>query len=436
MSFVPTRFIHANHLCLDHQPRGVGEVSSESQITLEDCTLTTFDHVIKACVEHEIDFLLLSGNTLIEEDHSIRGKIALMDGFFQLASKNIPVFILPGQNDSLKLERAQFNWPGNVTFLSSQDTETLEIMREEELVATIQVLSPSQDKMETTLNLNQRNHLFNKHDQRAMSIGILPASLSSESASQNAETEPFTTPSLTAEIKEVAVDYLALSKGTQRYTFEMQPGIAHHPGTAQGLNFDAIENNGVTLVSVRPEEQLDLRTLNLSTVRWIDIELNLDRETSLKQLKHLMRETLYSYKIGALEKLWMVHWQLAGSGNLLHSLNTSKKQSELLTEIESEIKDHIPLLFEQSLEIQNLVSDVNGTQAPLMTRYRHQLETFQMANATPLDKLLVDAAHLDPVWHQRLDSMKTKLNEKHIFNTAIRNGHDWLNIPSDEEIHS
>ncbi|MCH9655546.1 MAG: hypothetical protein K0U89_16995 [Planctomycetes bacterium] len=101
MPFVPTRFIHASNLRLDHQPQGVGAVSRESQTHLEDCTLETFDGIIQACLEYEIDFLLLTGNSFIDEDYSIRARIALIDGFQHLASKNIQVFVIPGEHDPL-----------------------------------------------------------------------------------------------------------------------------------------------------------------------------------------------------------------------------------------------------------------------------------------------------------------------------------------------
>lgn len=436
MSFVPTRFIHASNLHLDHQPQGIGKVADEAQIILEDCTLTTFEQVIIASLEHEIDFLLLTGNTLFEEDHSIRAKIALVDGLQQLASENIQVFILPGQHDPLSVWHDQFNWPDNVTFLSPQDHDILDIMRAEETIATLQILEPSHYKTQQSLKLNQRNQLFNKHDQCAISIGIIPANEMSELTDQGSEIEQSSSQILSDQIKEESVDYLALCKGAQRYTFEMESGVAHHPGVAQGLNFDECENNGVTLVTIKPEEQLELHLLKIATVRWLMIELKLDPDLSRKQLKHLMREALFSHKNGVFEKVWMVRWQLEGSGELFQSLSTFKNQSDLSLEIANEMIGQLPVQIEQSFELQSVDSEFIGKPTSLVVRYQDQLTAFQSETATPLKQLLTHAAHLDQTWSHRMNSMIHKMNEQRIFNTAIRNGHNWLNLSSDEEAHS
>ncbi|QDU07009.1 exonuclease SbcCD subunit D [Gimesia aquarii] len=435
MSFVPTRFIHASNLHLDHQPQGIGKVDSESQMILEDCTLTTFEQVIKAALEHEIDFLLLTGNTLIEEDHSIRAKISFVEGLQQLASENIQVFILPGQHDPLSVWHSQFHWPGNVTFLSPHDHDIIDIMRADETIATLQVLESAHYKTEQSLKLNQRNQLFNQHDQRAISIGILPAKVTEEKTDHDCELEHSPSQVVSDQFEEVSFDYIALCKGTQRHTFEMQPGIAHHPGVAQGLNFNESDNNGVTLVTIKPEEQLELHLLNLATVRWLVIELQIDPECSRKQLKHLMREALFSYQNAVFEKVWMVRWQWDGSGELFQSLNIAENQSDLGLEIASELRDHLPVRIEQCFELQADTAKLTSRSASLVKRYHDQLEAFQTDTDTPLKQLVTHVAHLDQTWSRRMESMIQNMNEQRIFNTAIRNGHNWLNISSDEEVH-
>jgi|GEM_PF-1599011 len=446
MPFVPTRFIHASNLRLDHQPQGVGAVSKESQTKLEDCTLITFEEIIKACLKHEIDFLLLTGNTFIDQDYSIRARIALIDGFQQLASENIQVFIIPGQHDPLSAWDLQYSWPANVTFLSPQEHDVLDIRREEETVATLQILNASHYKMHQPLKLNQRNQLFNKHDQRALSIGCIPANSSTEAATRSADRKQSVPLTLSEEILppdwqadqtyEVPVDYLALSKGTQRHTFEMQPGIAHHPGTAQGLNFNECKNHGVTLVTVNSEGLLDHRLLKVTSVRWLILELNLDQGLSRQQLIQLMQQALLSRQPANYEKLWMVRWQIKGSGGLFDSLRSFKNQRGLSAELVTESKDRLPVLIEQSFYLQE--TEVYSSREPsdLIHLYQQQLEAFKTETESPLNQLLTHTAQLDQTWHQRLSASVEQMDEQHVFNTAIQNGHNWLSISSDEEVHS
>ncbi|MFK7777669.1 MAG: hypothetical protein QM501_06055 [Gimesia sp.] len=446
MPFVPTRFIHASNLRLDHQPQGVGAVSRESQTSLEDCTLTTFEEIIKTCLKQEIDFLLLTGNTFIDEDYSIRARFALIDGFQQLASKNIQVFIIPGQHDPLSAWDLQSNWPGNITFLSPQDYDRLDIIFDEETVATIQILDAAHYKMHQTLKLKKRNQLFNQENQRVFSIGCITSNATTDSANQSSKTKRTVPLSSSEEILpldlqtdesfEVPVDYLALCKGTQQHTFEMQPGLAHHPGAAQGLNFDECKNNSVTLITVNPEEALDQRSLNVAVVRWWVIELNLNSDIPQNQLKQLMKEALLSRTQEDHERLWMVRWDIKGSGKLFDSLRSFKNQNRLSIELTKEIKDRLPLLLEQSFSLQELGDQSSKEQSDLIQLYQQQLEEYKTQTKTPLNQLLTQTTQLNQTWHQRLSALAAQADEQHIFNTAIQNGHSWLSISSAEEVHT
>ncbi|QDT93920.1 metallophosphoesterase family protein [Gimesia algae] len=444
MPFVPTRFIHASNLRLDHQAQGVGAVSIESQTILEDCTLETFSHLIDACREQEIDFLLLSGNSFIADDFSIRARIALIEGFQKLAADQIQVFIVPGQHDPLSAWDLQYNWPANITFLSPQDRDVIDILREDKTIATLQILGSANHKFSQPLKLNQRNQLFNKQEERALSIGLIVANLPIEPRDAVGNSTQAIPLSLSDEFlpeewrseesNEVTVDYLALCKGTQRHTFEMHPGVAHHPGTAQGLNFGEYEQNGVTLVTVGTEAQLEQRTLRLASVRWLVLKLNLQPEINRSQLIQLMQESLQSQNRGSYEKLWMIRWQFQGSGELFDSLRSFKHQSSLSNELALVVKDRLPVCIEQSFYLQTDNREHRGTQSTLSQLFQAQLDTFKSETELPLKQLLTQATHLDQNWLQRLDSLTEQLDDQQIFNAATHNGQTWLDVSLDEEV--
>jgi len=237
------------------------------------------------------------------------------------------------------------------------------------------------------------------------------------------------------ESSEVSVDYLALCKGTQRHTFEMHPGVAHHPGTAQGLNFGEHEQNGVTLITVGTEAQLEQRTLRLASVRWLVLELNLPPELSRSQLIQRMQESLLSQIRGHYEKLWMVRWQFQGSGELFDSLRSFKHQSSLSNELALAVKERLPVGIEQSFYLKSENRELHGTQSTLSQLFQTQLDQFKSETELPLKQLLAQASHLDQSWLQRLNSVTEQLNDQQIFNAAIHNGQTWLDVSSDEEVH-
>ncbi|QDV21086.1 putative metallophosphoesterase YhaO [Gimesia panareensis] len=443
MSYVPTRFIHAANLRLDHQPQGIAAVSESALQLLEDCTLTCFSNLIQTCLDQEVDFLLLTGNTFVEADHSIRARIALIDGFQKLAARNIPVLVIPGESDPLSAWDLQYHWPENVNFFSPGDHERFDILRDTETVATLQLFGSAPAKTYQSLKLKQRNQLFNKHNQRPLSIGCMtPAASTSTQESATFELDSFSLAVPDAfqnddDSSEVAVDYLSLYKGTSHHTFEMQPGVAHHPGTPQGLNCNEYQKNGVTLATVNSEAPLELRRLKVAPVRWLPVELQLEPHTSAAQLRQLMKSALLSRKPGKHEQLWMIRWNLTGSGSLLDSLDDSTQQAELISALQQELEGHPLPLLEHVFQLQFSPTENNQESGTELTqRYLRQVASFHSRIDAPLERLIAHAGHLDQTWHQRLSTIAAELDEQQIFNTAIRNGQSWLNISTDEELHS
>jgi len=443
MSFVPARFIHASNLRLDHQPQGSGPVSESAQQLLEDCTLTAFTNVIQACLDQEVDFLLLTGNSFVETDHSIRARVSLIEGFQKLVAHRIPVLVVPGESDPLSAWDLQYRWPENVTFFSPGDHEPFDILRDEETVATLQLIGSASLKTFHSLKLNQRNQLFNKKNQRPISIGCITPS--SGDISHEDEFTQFSS-SFQDEFRdddesnEISVDYLSLSKGTARHTFEMQPGLAHHPGTAQALNFQEQKKIGVTLVNVKPDAPLELRRLKLAPVRWLSIDIQLEPETTATEFILRLKSELTFRKPGKYEQLWMVRWNLTGTGTLLESLFEKQQQARLNSELDQVLPNQLPILLEQTFDPQ--IAPLQHTlqsseeRSDLNLRYQRQVEAFRTSSDAPLDQLITHAAHLDQTWLKRLHTIAEQLDEQRIFNTAIRNGQTWLNISTDEEMHS
>ena len=71
MAFEALRFIHAAGVLADHQVRDTAPCDAEVRSKLIEATLLSFERIIEACVDHEVDFLLLTGDTFDESDRSL-----------------------------------------------------------------------------------------------------------------------------------------------------------------------------------------------------------------------------------------------------------------------------------------------------------------------------------------------------------------------------
>jgi hypothetical protein len=139
MAFEPQKFIHAANIRLDVpvSVQTTEKFTDELRFAFEDATLHAFDEVINACVQRDVDFLLLSGNVFIEADRSLRARLALLKGFRRLQEANIHVFVLPGDADPAEAWRAIPELPENVTVCYSSSPEPMELYLNDQLATTV-----------------------------------------------------------------------------------------------------------------------------------------------------------------------------------------------------------------------------------------------------------------------------------------------------------
>jgi len=137
MPFESLQFVHAANLYLDRQLEGTGPVPDDYQETLEDASIGAFEQVISTCIENQVDFLLLTGNSFDEAEKSLRARVALRDGFCRLAKEDIRVFVTPGRIDPPDAWRAVPSLPDNVTLLLHRSEEPVAVIRNQKVIATI-----------------------------------------------------------------------------------------------------------------------------------------------------------------------------------------------------------------------------------------------------------------------------------------------------------
>lgn len=139
MAFEPQRFIHAANIRLDVpvSVQTTETLTDELRFAFEDATLNAFEEVIEACVRHDVDYLLLSGNVFVEADRSLRARLALLRGVKRLAEHDIQVFVLPGDSDPPEAWRSIPDMPDNVVVCYSSNPEPEELHINDHVATTV-----------------------------------------------------------------------------------------------------------------------------------------------------------------------------------------------------------------------------------------------------------------------------------------------------------
>src|SRR5262249_13167776 len=136
------RCIHASRLLLDHQLHGArlsatDGVASAAQKFVEEATLIAFERVIDACLVHDVNCLLISGDCFEPDDRTLRGPATLVSGLRRLAERDIAVILNAARPDFWSSWPAGLRFPPNVHRLSEGLESAVPISRQGKLLATI-----------------------------------------------------------------------------------------------------------------------------------------------------------------------------------------------------------------------------------------------------------------------------------------------------------
>ncbi len=89
MAFAPLRFLHAADARLDQAIGEIPRLPPRLESIVRDATRAAFDRFIALAIDHEVDFVLLAGNTFVEDDQSLSARLSLLDGLEQLDRSGI-----------------------------------------------------------------------------------------------------------------------------------------------------------------------------------------------------------------------------------------------------------------------------------------------------------------------------------------------------------
>ncbi len=329
MPYETLRFIHAARLSVEHPLRDTGTIAADLRGLTRSATTQALRNLVAACLEQDIDFLLLTGETLHQSDFSIKARVELRRGFEQLADAGIQVFLVPGANDPASLWDDFPDLPSNVTVFRPESDDPVAVLRDGSVIASIRALSWRQswfawDDEEPHADRTQRRskeaddaeNSFDRTESTRNSLAEAsddPELDGSESLADNDATESGT-PARRESHREIRrvnspadlrpnhfaiaivrdgvdqpgldpqADYLAVVGGRERTTSKGSDWLMHFPGGTQGLSPNEPGLHGCSLVDLDSDGVIRCRFLPTAPVRWENFEIAIDPDTTFQQL--------------------------------------------------------------------------------------------------------------------------------------------------------
>jgi hypothetical protein len=429
----PFRFIHAANVFADHQLRDTGPLPASARAMVRDATLDAFDRLVGACIEREIDFLLLAGNTFDESDRSLRAELALFDGFRRLAEHEIPVLILPGHSDPPSAWSEIPGLPENATLLSATAGDSAHICRDGEVIATISARDPLAKRTRAAAPGR-----CSTGDSVSDAFAIETFSLQSEDMESHGENDAAAQHQGNSRERGLPAhgtrrcDYLALACGHHRRSFALNNGLAHSPGGTQGLSPHSTGPHGCTLVEVDAAGTVQCTFVATAPVRWESFPLSIGPSTTAEELATAMRDAISACRCEDSEKLWLVGWQVQGWGPVFDELMDSGFRTSLAESIANlPASENVPLIHAFRLSPGSKVEAARADQAsPLASEYFYRLRDVQ-----PLDGKFLEAElaglHLGDGEMSRVRALIAGMDYRAVSLGARRHGTNWFAAAAD-----
>ncbi|NQV26776.1 MAG: hypothetical protein HQ518_20685 [Rhodopirellula sp.] len=434
MAFEALRFIHAAGVLADHQVRDTGPCDEAVRSKLIDATLLSFERIVEACIDNEVDFLLLTGDTFDEADRSLRARVALKEGFQCLDEAGIDVFVVPGPRDSQDAWATFKDLPDNISLFVPEVHEPTAIMRHGNVLATLQACL---GRAASSMIHHEESSSMGHSRIGPFRIGIIPPFASSTAAPDESAVEAW--------LSTYRVDYLAVPLPFARLSVTRMEQLAHGPGPAISMSRADCGPAGCSLVTVEGKASITTELIVTSPVRREKINITIGQTATWDQLMSAMRG--YVESLSALDKasVLILNWVLTGSGSLYESLRDADAERELfeLLEADSSLADGQHMIHSLTLKPESPsvgresshnsgVSDRKDEDAtdadsnPLLTSFLRRIDREQSIAGHVVQRLKTASNDHSDIWLNRLETLAGRVSQKAIAARSRSYGAEWF----------
>ena len=413
MAFEALRFMHAAGVLIDHQLRDVASVSPGMRSTLLDATTTSFERIIEACIEHEVDFLLLAGDTFDERDRSLRARVVLREGFQCLQDAGIQVFVVPGTADPAAAWQSISDLPDNVTVFSPEIDEPTAVMRDGNVIATLQGCVENAPSVAGAPEADRGE--IGQSRIAPFRIGIVPQTASKVAPAGSV---------VDRWLAKFRVDYLAIPRPSRRLWARGPERLAHCPGNATSMTREDVGPHGCTLFKIEERNQASQRHLVMSPVRREYPEIELEESDTWDELVAVMRRTVEAFDSLDQVSVLMIDWQLSGTGPLLDALADPESEAELfellgmdgsLGKIEN-VTQRVVLVADRSS------ASRSQSRNPFLGGFLNRLDHCPSVVRSVVSRVSAAQADAGSVWPERLEELASRVSNDAVSAAARKFG--------------
>lgn len=352
-------FLHTGDLHLGSPLRAIAGTSDDVGQRLARATERSFQRVITTAIDHDVDFVVVSGDLYDREARSVRANQFLVEQFERLAASDIPCYVVHGNHDPLGEGAEKLDLPAAVHVFGSDDVESVTYPDEDSPEARIFGQSYGARHESSKLYYH-----YNPPDSHVPNVGVLHTGLNPDGRRY--------APCGPSDLDAKDIDYWAL--GHIHEPGAIQGANGAYCGIPQGRHIGEAGLGGCLLVELAVDEAPDIEFIPTSPIVWqrvtVDVEAaaaaedrslgNLtDLEVYLEEMALSLQDadadSLVDHDIPIADHDWepggfVCRWELTGRGDVHHVLDGEAEAVETLSErLRSRLDGTSPLVWTESV---------------------------------------------------------------------------------------
>ncbi|MGI6106015.1 MAG: metallophosphoesterase family protein [Raoultibacter sp.] len=334
-------FIHAADLHLGAPFRGLQALSDSWAKRLLSAIAESYQRVIDAAIEHQVDFVLIAGDVFDLAKASYADYRCFFDGLNKLNESHIPVYLVTGNHDPYtSWQHRFFEFPPNTFMLPADKPGFVVFEKDGEPLATIAGRGyfnqtwPSDENIAE--GITREAAYASTGVYTPFVVGLLHTGLNIDT--DKAPTNP-------NDLLRANLDYWALGHIHMRKILTPENPKIAFSGCIQGRDIGEVGERGILKVTLTENARNQAEFIPTASVVWQRIKLDVSRCTSLSDVfDKIMRELFRENGKAHCEEM-CVRITLTGTTDLHNIL----EKPGVLAEMRQNINDSYPAFFCDSL---------------------------------------------------------------------------------------
>lgn len=280
------KLLHVSDLHLDSPFIGIGNDSSKLQKELINAPFEAFERCVSIAINEEVDLMLIAGDIYNSEKQSIVAQHFFVNQLERLKKVDIPVVLIHGNHDYIRMDKARMVYPENVHALNSRQVSSISIPltdgRQTHVYGFSYTTKWVHDRVVNAYPVAQQSDDYH--------IGLLHGAMEGiESDSGNYA--PFSVDELLSK----NYDYWALGHIHKAEVLHHEP-LIQYSGTIQGRHRNEPGDKGCYIVELNKQEKPSSQFYSLASIVWESVKLECQSDWQATDIINELNTVIENYQ--------------------------------------------------------------------------------------------------------------------------------------------